>query len=538
MYQVYIRSFADGDGDGTGDLAGLRSRLAYLSGLGVDAIWVNPWYPSPLADGGYDVADYRDIHPMFGTLAEAEALIREAHAHDIKVIADIVPNHTSNQHAWFSAALSAQPGSRERARYWFRDGRGPSGERPPNDWASIFGGAAWTRVTEPDGTPGQWYLHLFDERQPDLNWSNPEVVDEFLDILRFWFDRGVDGFRIDVGHGLAKDPALPDLGGDDDEALMAAPDRPRHPHWDRDEVHDVYRGWRAVADSYDPPRMFVGEVWLDDPDRLALYLRPDELHTCFAFEITDPDWDAAGLRAAITTGVASAQEAGTAPTWTLSNHDIPRHVSRYGRPAKSRERFGATKYDMDGLDLALGRRRARAAALLLLGLPGSAYLYQGEELGLEEVMDIPDDLRDDPVFFRRRGVEVGRDGCRVPLPWSSTGASLGFGSDGAWLPQPAHWAELAVSEQESDPHSMLALYRSALAQRRAQPALHGSEMRWVAAPDEVLHWRRDHADGAVDVVVNLSSAPHPLPPGDVLLASRPVADGVLPPDAAAWVRRG
>ena len=536
MYQVYIRSFADGDGDGTGDVAGLRARLPYLADLGVDAIWVNPWYPSPLADGGYDVADYRDIHPMFGTLDEAEALIADAHERGIKVVADIVPNHTSDEHAWFRAALQAPPGSPERARYWFRDGRGDDGELPPNDWASIFGGPAWARVTEPDGRPGQWYLHLFDERQPDLNWSNPEVVAEFQDILRFWFDRGVDGFRIDVGHGLAKDPELPDLG-EDDESLMAAPDRPRHPHWDRDEVHEVYRGWRAVADSYTPARMFVGEVWLDDPSRLALYLRPDELHASFAFEITDPDWDAAGLRAAISTGVASAETAQVAPTWTLSNHDIPRHVSRYGRPAKSRERFGASKYDMTGLDLDLGRRRARAAALLLLGLPGSAYLYQGEELGLDEVMDIPDDLRDDPVFFRRRGIEVGRDGCRVPLPWSADAPSFGFGSNGAWLPQPAHWADLAVSEQQDDPDSMLSLYRAALAVRRAEPALHSTSLEWVSSPDEVLHWRRPHETGAVDVVVNLSAFPYSLGTGDILLSSEPGTTGDLAPDAAAWVRR-
>jgi len=535
VYQVYIRSFADGNGDATGDLGGLRDRLPYLADLGVDAIWVNPWYDSPLKDGGYDVADYRAINPMFGTLAEAEALIDEAHSRGIRVIADIVPNHTSDQHAWFQAALQSPPGSPERERYWFRDGQGPDGARPPNDWRSIFGGPAWQRVTEPDGTPGQYYLHLFDRTQPDLNWSNPEVVAEFESILRFWFDRGVDGFRIDVGHGLAKDPALPDLGSDD-EGLMEAPDRSSHPHWDRDEVHEVYRGWRAVADSYDRPRMFVGEVWLDDPARLALYLRPDELHTSFAFELTDPDWEPAGVRAAITSGVHAAQTAGVAPTWTLSNHDIPRHVSRYGRPAKARERFGRTKYDMDGLDLDRGRSRARAAALLLLGLPGSAYLYQGEELGLEEVMDIPDDLRDDPVFFRGSGVEVGRDGCRVPLPWAPDGESLGFGANGAWLPQPAHWADLAASVQQGDDASMLSLYRRALAVRRAQPALHTTAMEWVSSPPDVLHWRRPHPDGPLDVVVTMGTDHYRLPPGEVVMASHPPEDGLLPPGAAAWVR--
>ncbi len=465
VYQVYIRSFADGNADGTGDLTGLQSRLPYLADLGVDAIWVNPWYPSPLADGGYDVADYRDINPMFGTLAQAEQTITEAHALGLKVLADVVPNHTSSEHAWFAAALASPPGSPERARYWFRDGRGPDGALPPNDWRSTFGGTAWTRVTEADGQPGQWYLHLFDARQPDLNWSNSEVVEEFHDILRFWFDRGVDGFRIDVAHGMAKDPDLPDLGSDD-ESLMTAPDRPRHPHWDRDEVHEIYRGWRAVADSYADPRVFVGEVWLDDPARLALYLRPDELHTSFAFELTDPDWDAAGMRAAIDSGLAAASTAGAPATWVLSNHDIPRHVSRYGRPAKDRERFGPTKYDFEGLDLDLGRRRARAAALLSLGLPGSVYLYQGEELGLEEVTAIPDSLRDDPVFFRSEHGEVGRDGCRVPLPWEPTGDSLGFGDNGAWLPQPPEWSERAASVQRDEPDSMLSLYRTALAARR------------------------------------------------------------------------
>ena len=534
VYQIYIRSFADGNGDGTGDIAGLRSRLPYLADLGVDAIWVNPWYPSPLADGGYDVADYRDIHPQFGTLAEAEALIAEAHSLGIKVIADIVPNHTSGQHAWFQAALTAPPGSPERDRYWFRDGRGPDGAEAPNDWPSVFGGSAWERVTEPDGTPGQYYLHLFDRAQPDLHWANPEVEQEFESILRFWFDRGVDGFRIDVGHGLSKDPRLPDLG-DVDEALLDAPTRTDHPHWDRDEVHTVYRGWRAVADSYDPPRVFVGEVWLDDPARLALYLREDELHSSFAFELTDPDWEAAGLRTAIDSGVTAAESAGVSPTWTLSNHDIPRHVSRFGRPAKPRERFGGSKYDMTGLDLDLGRQRGRAAALLLLGLPGSAYLYQGEELGLEEVMDIPDDLRDDPVFFRRRGVEVGRDGCRVPVPWEPDGPSLGFGSNGAWLPQPADWAELAASVQAHDEASMLNLYRHALAVRRQQPALRTTRLEWVDGPADVLHWRRPHPDGDIEVVVSVASDPHPLPDGEVLASTGPVDGGTLPTDGAAWV---
>jgi alpha-glucosidase len=537
VYQVYIRSFADGNADGTGDLAGLRARLPYLADLGVDAIWVNPWYPSPLRDGGYDVADYRDIHPDFGTLAQAEQLIEQAHALGLRVLADLVPNHTSDQHDWFQAALAAGPRSPERARYWFAEGRGPNGANPPNDWRSVFGGTAWTRVVEADGRPGQWYLHLFDETQPDLNWANPEVVAEFSDILRFWFDRGIDGFRIDVAHGLAKDPALPDLG-EDHEALMEAPDRERHPHWDRGEVHEVYRGWRQVADRYDPPRMFVGEVWLDDPARLALYLRPDELHSAFAFEVTDPDWDADGFRTAIGSAMAVAEQSGAPVTWVLSNHDIPRHVSRYGRPARARERWGEDRYDFTGLDVELGRCRARAAVLLLLGLPGSAYLYQGEELGLEEVLDIPAEQRDDPVFLRSDGAQVGRDGCRVPVPWQPGGPSLGFGDDGTWLPQPPHWAALAASVQEHDPDSMLALYRAALAIRRSEPALHGTGLRWQDAEPDVLSFLRPGEAGPlVHVVVNLSAAPVELPVGEVLLASRELVDGKLPADGAAWVRR-
>jgi len=535
VYQVYIRSFADGDADGTGDLAGLRSRLPYLAWLGVDAIWVNPWYPSPLRDGGYDVADYRDIHPLFGTLDEAEAMIAEAHALGLRVIADIVPNHTSSEHAWFTAALAAPAGSPQRARYWFRDGQGPDGSLPPNNWRSTFGGQAWTRVTEPDGRPGQWYLHLFDESQPDLNWSNPEVVAEFLDVLRFWFDRGVDGFRIDVGHGLVKDPALPDLGIDA-EGLLLEPAPQDHPHWDRPGVHEIYRGWRALADSYPEPRMYVGEVWVDDPARLTLYLRPDELHTSFAFELVDPDWDAVGLRSAIESAAASAADVGAPVTWVLSNHDIPRHVSRFGRPPRQRERWSADRYDFTGLDVELGRTRARAAALLTLGLPGSTYLYQGEELGLEEVTDIPDALRDDPVFHRSGGAQVGRDGCRVPLPWEPAGESLGFGPDGAWLPQPASWSLLSVAVQQDDPDSMLSLYRRALAIRHREPALLSGPMTWLHSPRDVLRFVRESPDGDIVVIVNLSQRLVVLPVGEVLLGSGDLVDGSLPPDVAAWVR--
>ena len=393
IYQIYVRSFADADGDGMGDLPGIRSRLPYLRQLGIDAVWLTPFYPSPQADAGYDVADYRDVDPRFGTLADFDGIVADAHDLGIRVIVDIVPNHTSSDHAWFQAALASAPGSRERARYLFRDGRGQDGSDPPNDWTSSFGGPAWTRVLEADGQPGQWYLHLFDPGQPDLDWMNHEVRDEFESILRFWFDRGVDGFRIDVAHGLAKDPEMPDLAG----RFRTRPAPVGHPHWDQDEVHEVYRAWRLVSDSYPGERAFVGEIWLHTPEQVARYVRPDELHTAFNFHFLLAPWDATAMRAAIDASMGALLDVGAPPTWVLSNHDVVRHVTRYGGGE-------------------LGRRRARAAALLMFALPGGAYVYQGEELGLDEVEDLPDAVRQDPTFLRTGGERKGRDGCRVPHP--------------------------------------------------------------------------------------------------------------------------
>jgi len=532
-YQLYIRSFADANGDGLGDVAGIRSKIPYLAALGVDAIWVNPWYPSPQADAGYDVADYLDIEPAFGTLQEGQALIDEAHAHGIKVLLDIVPNHTSDEHAWFVAALAAGPGSAERDRYIFRPGKGPDGALPPNDWRAVFGGPAWHRVTEPDGTPGEWYLHLFDPKQPDLNWENPEVVQGFLDILRFWFDRGADGFRIDVAHGLLKDPALPDLGIDE-ETILGAPDRGDHPHWDLPGVHEIYRGWRALADTYDPPKIYVAEAWVSSPERLAAYLRPDELHTAFDFDFVRAPWDAAELRRTATSSMQAHDGVGAPVMWLLSNHDITRHVSRLGRPQTDR---GADP--LHGVhaptDVALGRRRARAALLLELALPGGVYLYQGEELGLEEVEDLPEELLQDPTWERSGHTERGRDGCRVPLPWTTSGPSLGFGPAQGWLPQPAGWAALSAQAQEADRGSMLWFYRDALHLRRRRPELGAGDaasVTWLELGDDVLAFRR----GAGFVcVVNTGSTPVPLPAGEVLLASGTLLDGALPPDTAAWL---
>ncbi|VTR77963.1 glycoside hydrolase family 13 protein [Cellulomonas hominis] len=528
IYEVYVRSFADGDGDGTGDLAGVRSRLPYLRDLGVDALWFTPWYASPLADGGYDVADYRAIDPAFGTLAEAEALIAEALELGIRTVVDVVPNHVSDQHPWFRAALAAGPGSPERSRFWFHPGTGPDGSGIPTQWVSSFGGSTWTRTTDPDGTPGEWYLHLFAPEQPDLNWTHPDVWAEHEDVLRFWFDRGVAGIRIDSAALLVKDPALPEVPG---PGAAVAPGA--HPHVDRDELHDVYRAWRKVADSYAGTRVLVGEVWLEDTDRFAAYLRPDEMHTAFNFDFMAQPWDAAALRASIDRTLSAHREVGAPATWVLSNHDVTRPVTRYGR-ADSSFAF-ATKRAGVPTDLDLGTRRARAAALLTAALPGSLYVYQGDELGLPEVEDLPPEAVQDPMHARSGGVDPGRDGCRVPLPWSGDRPPFGFAPHGVtpWLPQPDDWAARTAQAQADDPASMLTLYRRALALRRAEPGLGDGDLRWLDAPAGVLAFARDD----VLCVVNLTADPVALPAhAGVLLASRPLDDDRLPPDAAAWLR--
>jgi alpha-glucosidase len=529
IYQIYPRSFADSNGDGIGDLGGVRAHLDHLADLGVDAVWFNPWYASPQADAGYDVSDYRAIDPVFGTLAEAEELIREAHALGIRIIVDVVPNHCSDRHPWFVEALQSGPGSTARDLFWFRPGRGAGGELPPNDWQSIFGGPAWTRTTNPDGTPGEWYLHLFAPEQPDLNWDNPKVREDFEDVLRFWLDRGADGIRIDSAALLMKDGTLADF----DPADPPVP----HPFQDRDEVHEVYRAWRAIADSYPEPRALIGEVWLPDAERFAAYMREDEIHTAFNFAFLGCPWDAAALRAIIDETLAVHAPVKAAATWVLSNHDVPRHVTRYGREDTSftldYRQLGAPT------DRVLGLRRARAALLLNLALPGSVYLYQGEELGLEEIEDIPDALRQDPMFFRTAGQNLGRDGCRVPIPWSGTAPPFGFSPPGAtaapWLPQPAAWRDRTVEAESGDPDSMLELYRRALRQRRDRPELGDGPFAWLPGPDRVLVFSRG-SRARFTCVVNLSGVPVTLPvPGAVVLASGPLDGDLLPPDTAAWV---
>jgi alpha-glucosidase len=529
IYQVYLRSFADGNGDGIGDIAGLRSRLPYLAHLGVDALWINPWYPSPLADGGYDVSDYRGIHPAYGTLDEAGQVIAEAHDLGLRVLLDLVPNHTSDQHVWFQQALTAGPGSAERERYVFRDGRGEDGSLPPNDWHAAFGGPAWTRVAD-----GQWYLHLFAPEQPDLNWDHPEVHAEFESILRFWFDLGVDGFRIDVAHGMIKDPALPDLGLPE-FSVLADEGQENHPHWDRHGIHDIFRSWRSIADSYVDRRVFVAEAHVR-PGRLADYLRPDELHTAFNFDFLKCPLEADRIRKVIDRSITDLASVGAPATWVLSNHDETRHVTRYGRAHTGVT--PALRGRHQPTDITLGTRRAGAAALLMLALPGSAYIYQGEELGLWEVEDLPEEVLQDPTWKRSGHTVRGRDGCRVPLPWSGDTPPFGFGAPGStpWLPQPEDWKARTVEANQADPASMLQLYRSALRLRRTTPALSSEQLRWLDSPDGTLLFER--GDGVL-CMTNLSHQPVPLPGArSLLLASGPLdRDGLLPADTTVWLRR-
>ena len=551
VYQIYPRSFADHDRDGVGDVAGMIERLPYLAALGIDAIWVSPWYPSPMADGGYDVSDYRDIHPDFGTLTQADEFVAKAHDLGLRVLIDLVPNHSSNQHPWFQAALAAGKGSPERELYVFHDGLGEDGDIPPNNWPAMFGGGAWERTTDPDGRPGQWFLHLFAPEQPDWNWDNPAVADEFDAILRFWFDRGVDGFRIDVANSMVTAPGLPDLDVDPATGEPLATTLTGTPYLNQPGIHDIFRRWRRVADSYadteQGARIFVSEAYVTPPSELATYIRPDELHTTFNFDALLCEWTASSQRSVIDLTLAATAGVTAPATWVLANHDITRVVTRYGRP-RTGARFTAEGMDADAMsgvwlgttdraDVTLGRRRARAAALLELALPGGAYVYQGDELGLEEVEDLPEEVLQDPTWLRSGHTERGRDGCRVPIPWSGTEPPFGFGSaeHPPWLPQPAHWSGLTAAAQEQDPTSMLSLYRTALAERRRNPALGDGALSWDdGTPPEVLSFTREPG---FRCVVNFGTEPYALPEGtEVLVASGDPTSRTLGTDEAAWLR--
>jgi alpha-glucosidase len=529
IYQVYPRSFADGNGDGIGDLPGIISRLPEIAALGVDAIWLSPFYTSPQNDAGYDVADYQDIDPVFGTLADAEELIRTAHDLGLRIIVDVVPNHSSSEHPWFREALNSAPGSPERRRYMFRDGQGESGEIPPNNWQSVFGGPAWTRVIEPDGTPGQWYLHLFDSSQPDFNWENVEVWELFRNVLRFWLDRGVDGFRVDVAHGLVKEEGLPDRPLSEDVALGEG-----GPFWDQDGVHEVYRDWRKVVEEYGPDKMLCAEAWVLPLEKMAWYVRPDEMHQAFNFGYLATSWDAPALRSIIDESLAAFGGVGGPSTWVLSNHDVIRHRSRlstdFGHEGVPN---GIGPLSLKRPDETVALRRARAATALMLALPGSAYVYQGEELGLPEAIDIPDDKRQDPTFFRTHGERYGRDGCRVPLPWEAGVPAFGFNHTGhSWLPQPQGFQELARDQQEGQAGSTLEMYRTLL-KLRLEHGLGRGDVRWLEGyPSGVVAL----ANKDVAIIANVSAEPVVLPDGDVLVCSGDLVDGHLGADNTAWVK--
>ncbi|MFL4477178.1 glycoside hydrolase family 13 protein [Paeniglutamicibacter sp. ORCA_105] len=513
VYQIYPRSFADATGDGLGDLPGVTSRMGYLAELGIDAIWLSPFYPSALADGGYDVDDYRNVDERLGTLEDFDAMIAAAHAANIKVIVDVVPNHSSNRHQWFTAALASAPGSPARARYHFRDGLGENGELPPSDWPSHFGGPAWTRITETTGenagAPGQWYLHLFAPEQPDLNWDNPEIREDFHTTLRFWADRGVDGFRVDVAHALVKDMAHPLRSKPSLEILV---DDGTDVLFDRDEVHQIYEGWRSVLNEYDPPRIAVAEAWVPFTNRRLRYARPTGLGQAFNFDLLQAPFAAMEFREIVARCLEEAEVSGASSTWVFSNHDVVRHASRYSLPdgtdAAAQDAWLLSGGREPVADPARGLRRARAATLFMLGLPGSAYLYQGEELGLFEAADLPLDSLQDPTWFRTGKTLKGRDGCRVPLPWNAQEEHLGFGGP-PWLPQPAWFAEHAVSAQDAAEGSTLQFYRSALAWRRKLQTT--ESLRWVSAPDAALaHYRRPNG---WEVLTNFGTAPADLPDG-------------------------
>jgi alpha-glucosidase len=541
VYQIYPRSFADGNGDGIGDLAGIASRVPYLATLGIDAIWLSPFYPSALADGGYDVDDYRAVDPRIGNLDEFDALVRALHDADIKVFIDIVPNHSSNRHAWFQEALASAPGSPERDRYIFRQGLGEQHDIAPSDWRGAFGGSAW----EPVGD-GWFYFHLFAPEQPDFNWDNPQVREDFHTTLRFWADHGVDGFRVDVAMALAKDLSADPLPTQ--AQVDAIPIGPDHPYYDRDEVDEIYAGWRSVFNEYDPPRVAVAELWTEPSPRKARYATDASLGQAFFFDLMHAGYNAAKVRRAITDIISWTNESGSAPTWVLSNHDSVRQATRFGLPdvntddvwaCSDRDRRWLLSRGTDPVeDVALGCRRARAMAMLMLALPGSAYLYQGEELGLREVADIPDAARQDPIFLRSPGFNVGRDGCRVPLPWTPEGPSFGFGTWGAHLPQPAWFADYAVVAEDADPDSTLACYRTALALRRrllAVPGV-GETLQWLTCDDpQVLFFAR----GPWVCLTNFAGSPAPLPDGTLLASSGDLAgNGTLVPAATTvWLRR-
>jgi alpha-glucosidase len=534
IYQIYPRSFADGDGDGIGDLKGVESRLESLQALGIDAIWFSPFFKSPQKDAGYDVSDYRSIDPLFGTNEDFDKLLAKAKSLGIKIIVDLVPNHSSDQHELFQKALKAAPGSPERDMYMFRDGKGENGELPPNNWESVFGGQAWSRITEADGSLGQWYLHIFDSSQPDFNWENPKVQEFFAGVLRFWLDKGVDGFRIDVAHGLVKAPGLPNITAAQSQTLEHDPNNP-HPFWGQEGVHDIIRSWRKILDEYDY-RAMCAEAWVLPLSRMAKWVRPDEYHQTFNFGYLETPWAKEPLVKVISDSLEAFGSVGAPSTWVLSNHDVIRHVSRFGVETPPPQGSGIGP-GMEQPDEELGQKRGRAATAFMLGIPGGAYLYQGEELGLPEHTTLEGKYRQDPTFSRTKGERVGRDGCRVPLPWEADGGlSFGFNSTGeSWLPAPATYKKYARDVQEGVAGSTLELYKKLIAERK-KLALGSGEFRW--APEYSSANSLAYVNNGVLVLSNFGPELITVPAGEVIVSTQSslTAGGQLEANQSAWIK--
>lgn len=539
-YQIYIRSFADESGDGIGDIQGIISRLEYLKKLGVDALWITPWYPSPQHDNGYDVSDFMDINPDYGTLETAQELIDKVHQNGLRIIIDIVPNHSSNEHRWFKAALDSEPNSIERNRYLFRNGKGENGEEPPNNWQSMFGGPAWTRVIEKTGELGQWYCHIFASEQPDFNWENQQVRDHFIQILRFWLDKDIDGFRVDVAHGLVKASGLPDAPFQERLGLL---DSCAFPFWDQDGVHEIYREWRKLLDSYAGHRMAVSEAWVNPPSRSALYVRPDELANTFNFDFLTVKWGRDSLRSSIDRSIEGMAEVGAPVTWVLNNHDVVRSLNRFEMDFISSQE---ADLKVSGSEIFNNKRafhRARAAAMLMLSLPGAVFLYQGEELGLPEVLDIPTERLQDPIWKMSGKTARGRDGCRVPLPWSeSAEGAFGFSANleitpnQSWLPQPKNWGRFSAASQEISANSMLHLYRRAIHIRKTNPYFIGTFFRWRESSVGTLEFTRVESEEFLCLVTFEVGQPLPID-YEVIMSSQEIASGIVPPDTTVWLQR-
>ena len=535
IYQIYPRSFADGNGDGIGDLVGTTARLESLKSLGIDAIWFSPFFKSPQKDAGYDVADYKTIDPLFGTNEEFYELLAKAHSLGLRIIVDIVPNHSSDQHELFQAALKAAPGSPEREMYVFRDGKGANGELPPNNWESVFGGNAWTRITEADGTPGQWYLHIFDSSQPDFNWENQKVKDFFESVLSFWLDKGVDGFRIDVAHGLVKEVGLPDVKVEATHVVGEKDRETEHPFWGQEGVHEIIRGWRELLNRYDD-RAMCAEAWVLPISRMAKWVRPDEYHQTFNFGYLETPWDRDALEKVVIESLREFGKVGAPSTWVLSNHDTIRHTSKYGVPNLPLHGMGIGP-NSEQPDEAIGLRKARAASAFMLGLPGGAYIYQGEELGLPEHTMLEGKYRQDPTWFRTNGERVGRDGCRVPLPWEANGGpSFGFNTTGkSWLPAPESFKRYARDAQEGVPGSTLELYKRLIKERK-EFAMGSGEFRF--APEYSSDSTLGYINNGVLVISNFGPDSVNIPAGKLLVTTQHDlnVEGVLEHDQTAWIK--